>query len=359
MKQSYFLGCSGASGFTSDFEKVINSPGYYTYILKGGPGTGKSTLMKKIASVCDDSSCELYYCSSDIRSLDAVVLNDKKIIIADGTAPHTFDPVLPGISQEIINLGCFWNKKELLSHEDLIRYYFSENSLCHQRADRYIKAVSSLVNGIYTAGYAALDKEKLKSYAKRMVSGLTGRNEKRLPVNPQYRQLSAFTSHGYITRELPEKYIVYTLKDDLFAGTDFLLKTVSDMLSSMGYKVFISRCTAFEDNVYEHILIPEINTAFMSSGFFSCYTNDASSEINFRRFYDRKIISEKKSYISFNKKAVNEITKAVTETIDTALKIHDELEKYYISSLDTEKLNEFTEKFAAEILYSKNTDCCI
>lgn len=350
MKQSYFLGSSSPSGFTTDFEKIIKKPGYYTYILKGGPGTGKSTLMKKIAAECDDSSCELYCCSSDIRSLDAVVLNDRKTIIVDGTAPHTFDPALPGISQEIINLGQFWNKDKLEAHSDIIRYCFSENRICHQRAARYVKALSSLVQGIFSAGFNALETEKLKSYAERMISAIVKSSKKEETVNPEYRQLSAFTSHGYITRELTSDYTVYTLKDDLFAGTDFLLRTLAEKLSSIGYIVYISKCTAFEEKIYEHILIPELKTAFMSSGFFSEYRNENGTEINFRRFYDKKILAEKKTFISFNKKAVSEIKHAVTDTIDTALTIHDELEKYYIDSLDTENLNDFTEELINKIL---------
>ena len=54
MNNTFFLGSSGPSGFKTDFGKIINKPEYYTYILKGGPGTGKSTLMKKIASGCGE-----------------------------------------------------------------------------------------------------------------------------------------------------------------------------------------------------------------------------------------------------------------------------------------------------------------
>lgn len=47
-KQIYFLGGTSPSGFQSKFLEQIKAPGFYTYILKGGPGTGKSTLMKKL-----------------------------------------------------------------------------------------------------------------------------------------------------------------------------------------------------------------------------------------------------------------------------------------------------------------------
>lgn len=44
----YFLGCSSPEGFHSFFGELCPAhSGGYTYIIKGGPGTGKSSLMKK------------------------------------------------------------------------------------------------------------------------------------------------------------------------------------------------------------------------------------------------------------------------------------------------------------------------
>ena len=345
MNNTFFLGSSCPSGFRTDFSKIINKPGYYTYILKGGPGTGKSTLMKKIASGCGEE-CDLYYCSSDIRSLDAIVLNDRKIIVIDGTAPHTFDPSLPGISQEIVNLGQFWNKEKMLPHKDAIRFCFSENAAYHKRARRYISALSSLTEGMYSLGKTALNKDKLKVHAEKILAGLSFEKRDNTFAETEFRQLSAFTSYGYITRELPEDYSVCLLKDDLFAASDLLLKIISEKVAESGYSVYISRCCAFDTPVYEHLIIPELKTAFMSSGFFCEYENKNGMNINLRRFYDKKILSEKKNYISFNRKAVTEIKTAVSEAIDTALSVHNELEKYYIDSLDTERLNEFSETFS-------------
>ena len=65
MQQSYFLGGVTANGFRTHFSEQILRPDFYTYILKGGPGTGKSTLMKRIAAAFPDEPVSLYYCSSD------------------------------------------------------------------------------------------------------------------------------------------------------------------------------------------------------------------------------------------------------------------------------------------------------
>ena len=94
MKQNeplrYFLGANTPAGFVSKFDGFYDClDGWRVFILKGGPGTGKSTLMKKVAEAVD-CECEYIYCSSDPRSLDAVIFNDLKTAIADGTAPHVW-----------------------------------------------------------------------------------------------------------------------------------------------------------------------------------------------------------------------------------------------------------------------------
>lgn len=80
---------------------------YYQYILgqneadkiiciKGGPGVGKSTFMRKIgeAMLKEGHDVDFMHCSSDNSSLDGIVLRDKKIALIDGTAPHAAVPKL-------------------------------------------------------------------------------------------------------------------------------------------------------------------------------------------------------------------------------------------------------------------------
>ncbi|MBQ6568806.1 MAG: hypothetical protein IJL87_00965 [Clostridia bacterium] len=86
-----FLGANSPCGFVSQFEKAYDpEDGWRVYILKGGPGTGKSSLMKRLAGAAADlkKNCHLAYCSADPGSADAVILPDDKIMVADGTAPQ-------------------------------------------------------------------------------------------------------------------------------------------------------------------------------------------------------------------------------------------------------------------------------
>ncbi len=349
MKQSYFLGCASPAGFKSEFISQIQKQEYYTYILKGGPGTGKSTLMKKIANACDDDKCELYYCSSDTKSLDAVVLTDKKIIVVDGTAPHVYDPLLPGVSQEVVNLGAFWNQNDLSEHKDLIRYYFDENASYHTRAKRCIQAVASLNANIYNTAASAIIKDKLDSFVSRLSNKLFSRPSTVKKAAKEFKQISALTSYGYLTQDIPESYTVYTLKDDYFAGSDYFLRALADIAVEHGIDVIVSKCYMLNESTYEHVLIPKLNIAFITSNFLNGCKIENRAIINFSRFYDKSIISNKKASISFDKKAVSEIFDEASTAVDTALDIHDEIEKFYINSLNIELLNTFSNDFINKI----------
>ena len=92
-KYNFFASSNSYDGFVSYFDNVFNSKNYTRiFILKGGPGTGKSTIMKKVAEYADTMNFynEAIYCSSDSNSLDGVIISNEKakIAIIDGTAPH-------------------------------------------------------------------------------------------------------------------------------------------------------------------------------------------------------------------------------------------------------------------------------
>lgn len=87
----YFLGANSPSGFYSLYDQLIPPQSARAiYILKGGPGCGKSTLMRAVARQLEQAgaACEYILCSGDPDSLDAVVAPQLGAALVDGTAPH-------------------------------------------------------------------------------------------------------------------------------------------------------------------------------------------------------------------------------------------------------------------------------
>ena len=95
----FFLGASTPGGFVSRYDQ-LGSPedGWRQYLIKGGPGTGKSTLMKRVARQLDRRCGPIQYihCSSDVDSLDALVLPQARVAVCDATPPHVLEPQYPG-----------------------------------------------------------------------------------------------------------------------------------------------------------------------------------------------------------------------------------------------------------------------
>lgn len=64
------------------------------YFIKGRPGSGKSTMLKKLVSEAERKGfdVEVYHCGLDPNSLDMVIFPEKSVAIFDSTAPHEYFP---------------------------------------------------------------------------------------------------------------------------------------------------------------------------------------------------------------------------------------------------------------------------
>ena len=120
----FFLGSNSPQGFVSRFDQLdFGDPEWHTFLIKGGPGCGKSSFMKQIAAVFEHRCphMELICCSSDPDSLDAVILPEWKVSIADATAPHVLEPKYPAMSESILSLGDYLDPLRLKANADTIR----------------------------------------------------------------------------------------------------------------------------------------------------------------------------------------------------------------------------------------------
>ena len=68
------------------------------YLIKGRPGSGKSTMLKKILRKAESLGLEVevYHCSFDPNSLDMILLPGLELCIFDSTAPHEYEPSREG-----------------------------------------------------------------------------------------------------------------------------------------------------------------------------------------------------------------------------------------------------------------------
>ena len=146
MNKHFLASANTGLGFKNHFNFINISKTGFTYILKGGPGTGKSTIMKNLGLKFESKGfdVEYFYCSSDPESLDGIFVPKKNISFVDGTAPHTTDPTIPGIKEKILNVGNFISSN-IKKHRHTIESNLKKKSVCFEVAYNYLNAVYYLI----------------------------------------------------------------------------------------------------------------------------------------------------------------------------------------------------------------------
>lgn len=141
----YFAGINSKDGFLNKFNNINIEENGHVFILKGGPGTGKSTLMKNVGKYFEDNGeiVEYYQCSSDPESLDGIFLKSHKVSIVDGTAPHVCEASMIVAKEEIINLGTFISKK-VKKYTNKIQKLLCAKQKEFTLAYKYIKSASNI-----------------------------------------------------------------------------------------------------------------------------------------------------------------------------------------------------------------------
>ena len=168
MTKMFFPGANTGLGFISRFDGIITDKNHYTYVLKGGPGVGKNTLMRKVLESAAKKcyTVEEFRCASDPKSLDAIRIVEISTVLLDGTAPHSIDPKLPGVCDEIVNLGHFKNKSEFAKRRGEVERLMAENKSHYNRAYALLSAARLLKTEALSMAESAIDKRKLCAFLK-------------------------------------------------------------------------------------------------------------------------------------------------------------------------------------------------
>lgn len=109
---TYFLGANTPRGFYSLYDGFVRAEdGDFLWVLKGGPGCGKSSFMRRIGEAAARAGLDVEYvrCSGDARSLDGVYIPALHTAYADGTAPHVLEPPYPGAGGAYLDLSRFYD----------------------------------------------------------------------------------------------------------------------------------------------------------------------------------------------------------------------------------------------------------
>lgn len=349
-----FPGANTSKGFYSYFDYIIPKDVNRIFCLKGGPGVGKSSLMKKVARdfVEKGYDVEIFPCSSDPGSLDAVVVKELKVVLLDATAPHIVDPKIPGAIDEIVNFGDFWDIDNLENNKIEIEKCNKDISAYFQRAFKYLKAAEPIFYDIESKNSDAMDFGKLNKFTDEFIEELfKGVDNKEELSVPRHLFGTAITPIGHIDYAdslLQDAKKVYYIDGKIGYGKTTFLKRVYDKAVLKGLEVEVFHYPLIPEKI-ESIMISDLGIAITTSSLFK-----NQDGINLEKFINKEKIHDFKEELDVDEKILDELINYAISNLKKAKANHDIIENYYIPNMDFNKVDELKEQLIERILKYKN-----
>lgn len=330
MIRHYFPGGNTPIGFVSFYGNILkkDSVGKLA-VIKGGPGTGKSSIMKKIGEYFKNENEDVDYlhCSSDVDSLDGVYLPKYNSAVIDGTLPHIVDPRYPGAYDKIFNVGDFIDSNIEKHKEDI--FLLNQNiSNCFSKCYENLRIASSV--------YDAMKSESLKNADVRAIDAFCYNISRRVIHNRDSKKtrkmfLSGITPQGNVNfcdSIMHDKYII-RLDCEVGDGAGEVMKKIISYCENQNTDINVYFCP-LKPYEPEHIVFENTQIAITTSNVFHTVAQ-ADEIVSFKEFskndYDNSANEE--IYKKYINKALSDVGKAK--------KYHDELESFYINNFDFSK----------------------
>ncbi len=358
-----FPGGNTPQGFFSFYDQMIHQEATKIFVLKGGPGTGKSTLMKKIGATMVENGfdCEYHCCSSDNDSLDGVVIPALQIAVLDGTAPHVVDPRNPGAVDEIVHLGDYWDEQGLQYAKEEILASNREISRLFQRAYDYLAAAKIFLEQVesYYQDTNALSTGFLDTVYLTLSQQLFSRRSPQTNA-PSVRHLfaTAITPQGYVSHldtlvgHLGKRFII---TGDEGTGKSTLIARLMESAVIHGFHVEAFHC-AMDPQKVEHIIIPALDAAVITSVEPHFYQPRVGDTLIDTKEFVKPIVNEK--YLQEKANVRNMYRQCLTVAVEFIAKAkaeHDHLESFYVPHMKFQEINQRGESILARIM---EMACC-
>lgn len=254
MVETCFLGANTPQGFRSEYATLQNDPRIRRLlIIKGGPGCGKSTLMKTLGTRAEECGWEVerIFCSSDPDSLDGVLIPELGLALTDGTAPHVVEPKICGCGENYVNLGRCYRETELRALTPAIRAAQAANAACYGPVYGCLRGAAALAE----ARRGLLGRERIRAVTKDALGQLL---PEKLPQSDQQGTkrrvyFSGITPKGLLTLD-PGVERLWAIHDGNGVGGE-LLRQIEQCFTGAGEDVVLGMDPLNPDAV-EAVIVP-------------------------------------------------------------------------------------------------------
>ncbi|MCT2537677.1 PRK06851 family protein [Aquibacillus koreensis] len=347
----YFAGGNTAKGFYDLFESNIQGL-EHVYLLKGGPGSGISSIIKKLAIEWNQQGydTEWIHSHSDNEKLAGLIIPTLKFGVFDSTSPHAIEPKAPGAIEAYVNVGEAWDtlplkdkREEIVELQDKIEGAYETAYDCFQEGLR----IHDDLEEVYIN---EMDFVKANEVTEELISRIfVGKQSERASRETLHRFFGASTPQGVIdyipniTEDLSKRYFI---KGRAGTGKSTILKKVAAAAGDRGFGVEMYHC-GFDPESIDMVVIRELGVCVFDSTdpheYFPSRHGDEIVDVYEKAVtpgtdekYESAIMDTTRGYKQKMKQGITYLQEAKS--------LYDQLEKIYIDATDFLVVDKIYEK---------------
>ncbi len=319
------------------------------YILKGAPGSGKSTFIRLLGESLSEKGYEIEFWISALDPVnpDGVHIPRLGTAVINGSLPQPIDPRYPGATGHIIYLGEYRNKKELNGKTREIIELTDRQEEQNGKAYEVLKNAGQAREQIKTAARVCLHMGNISKLIEELASELL-----REQPGERHYFASAVTADGvvnYIDEISNECRRRYILKGPPGSGKSLVITELAQLARKKGYFLEYYHC-GFEVESIVMVIIRNLQLALIDGGNMELSVKPWDIVVDMTTYLDHYTPEEAAARSSEAGRNYESLLLDAQVKLENAHSTLKELKKIYTGFMDFEQLDKRRQEILEEII---------
>ncbi len=343
-----FASSHTSQGFYTFIPELVNGLGK-VYILKGAPGSGKSTFIRLLGEVMSQQGydVEFWVSALDPVTPDGVYIAHFNAAVINGSLPQPIDPKYPGVREVIINLGEYWDQaiieqcqRQIIEQVDQADKF--DNELCN-----ILKEASRVKEEIRIANASHLNMEKIEQLIKKISLDIM---ENR-PGEKHYFA-GVITADGlvdYINELSADCKKRYIFKGPSGSGKSTVICELAREAKKRGYFLEYYHC-GLEVEYLVMVVIRNLQLALIEAGHVEVVLKPGDIVVDMTLYLDSYDSGQVAVQSSEAYRRFEALLLQARQELENSHQANREIKKIYASAMNFERLDSKRQEIAEEIL---------
>lgn len=342
-----FTSSHTCQGFRTFLPELLDNVGK-VFVLKGAPGSGKSTFIRLLGESFSEQGYEVEFwvSAADPVSPEGVLVPQLNAAVVNGSLPCPIEPRYPGVTGDLIYLGDYWDKEAVAARGQVIIDLCDRQDAHRRQADAVLRNACTLKEGMRNQTGAYLNLEKLHQVVDQLVGEI-------LETDPQEKHYfaSAVTAEGMInymdeiSTSCTKRYV---FRGPAGSGQSTVLAELARRALAKGYSLEYYHCGLETDHL-QMIIVPNLQLALIDAGMLELAVKPWDIVVDMSQCLEGYDEVEAMTESSESRRMYEALMLEAQKELDKSQRCQRDLKKIYALAMDFEALDRRRMEVRSEI----------